>query len=175
MPNKYLWFVSISLFNFLYCSQPEVTLVPFSLPTCVRPAIFQTRPIELPLLGVVNTTEFGLHVYALAIFSSFVAPFGGFLASGIKRGLHMKDFSDLLPGHGGASDRFDCHIVMMAFTNVYIRQVVYGGLASLSTVLYHVGRMRKEDQLVLLQKAQAMFGVGGLDGGINQTVPVAGE
>ncbi|EOD40933.1 phosphatidate cytidylyltransferase [Emiliania huxleyi CCMP1516] len=38
-------------------------------------------------------------------FASLVAPFGGFFASGIKRAYKIKDFSAIIPGHGGVFDR----------------------------------------------------------------------
>lgn len=42
------------------------------------------------------------------LFASLIAPFGGFFASGLKRALQIKDFSNLIPGHGGVTDRLDC-------------------------------------------------------------------
>ncbi len=47
---------------------------------------------------------------ALAVFASLAAPFGGFFASGFKRGFKIKDFGDSIPGHGGVTDRFDCQV-----------------------------------------------------------------
>ena len=44
------------------------------------------------------------------MFASFIAPFGGFFASGFKRGFKIKDFGDSIPGHGGVTDRFDCQV-----------------------------------------------------------------
>ena len=32
---------------------------------------------------------------------------------------YMQDFADLIPGHGGIMDRFDCQILMATFANVY--------------------------------------------------------
>ncbi|KAL3907544.1 MAG: hypothetical protein SGARI_003489, partial [Bacillariaceae sp.] len=49
---------------------------------------------------------------ALAVFCSLVAPFGGFLASIIKRAYGQKDFGALLPGHGGLVDRLDCQMLL---------------------------------------------------------------
>lgn len=46
----------------------------------------------------------------LAVFASLLAPFGGFFASGFKRGFKIKDFGDSIPGHGGVTDRFDCQV-----------------------------------------------------------------
>jgi phosphatidate cytidylyltransferase len=42
------------------------------------------------------------------LFSSLIGPFGGFLASGMKRAYDLKDFAATLPEHGGFIDRFDC-------------------------------------------------------------------
>ena len=41
----------------------------------------------------------------LALFASTVAPFGGFAASATKRAFNIKDFDNLMPGHGGFMDR----------------------------------------------------------------------
>ena len=46
----------------------------------------------------------------LAAFASIIAPFGGFFASGFKRGFKIKDFGDSIPGHGGMTDRMDCQV-----------------------------------------------------------------
>lgn len=65
-----------------------------------------------------------LHCLILGAFASLVAPFGGFLASGFKRALGIKDFSNLIPGHGGIIDRFDCCFVMAVFAVNYIASFV---------------------------------------------------
>lgn len=44
----------------------------------------------------------------LSLFASLIAPFGGFFASGFKRAIKIKDFADVIPGHGGITDRMDC-------------------------------------------------------------------
>ncbi len=59
------------------------------------------------------------HVLWMSIFASFVAPFGGFFASGFKRAFKIKDFGDSIPGHGGITDRMDCQIMMGMFVYVY--------------------------------------------------------
>ena len=52
-----------------------------------------------------------LHAVVMAIFASIIAPFGGFFASGFKRGFKIKDFGDSIPGHGGMTDRMDCQVI----------------------------------------------------------------
>lgn len=78
----------------------------------------------LRLIGVswpvVHLYPFQLHALVLATFSSLIAPFGGFFASGFKRAFKIKDFGDTIPGHGGLMDRFDCQLLMASFTYVYI-------------------------------------------------------
>lgn len=59
-----------------------------------------------------NVYPVQIHTLSLAMFASFVAPFGGFLASAIKRAYGVKDFDSIIPGHGGAMDRFDCQLLM---------------------------------------------------------------
>jgi CDP-diglyceride synthetase len=54
-----------------------------------------------------------IHAIILALFSSIIAPFGGFFASGFKRAFRIKDFGDSIPGHGGLTDRFDCQLLMV--------------------------------------------------------------
>jgi phosphatidate cytidylyltransferase len=59
-----------------------------------------------------NVYPVQIHTLSLAMFASFVAPFGGFLASAIKRAYGIKDFDSIIPGHGGVMDRFDCQLLM---------------------------------------------------------------
>jgi len=54
-----------------------------------------------------------------------VSPFAGFLASGVKRAIKIKDFGNFIPGHGGFLDRFDCILMMGFFSGVLLRNVLY--------------------------------------------------
>lgn len=58
---------------------------------------------------------------AVAAFVSFVAPFGGFLASVVKRAHGKKDFGTWIPGHGGVVDRLDCQVVTAPFVYFYLK------------------------------------------------------
>nr|WJJ63344.1 gustatory receptor 4 [Pachyrhinus yasumatsui] len=86
---------------------------------CTRSYLFQPIPYSMGLFSI-TMYPFLLHVQMLALFASFIAPFGGFFASGFKRAVKMKDFGDTFPGHGGVMDRFDCQYLMATFVNVYI-------------------------------------------------------
>jgi len=85
---------------------------------------------------------FILHSLSMSIFSSVIGPFGGFFASGFKRAFKIKvieyyvnnyhilfmalqDFGDVIPGHGGIMDRFDCQYLMATFVNVYISSFIH--------------------------------------------------
>ena len=68
--------------------------MPFKIPRCELPHVFQARSMYIPLLsdfiGNVHTSEFIIHVYAFSLFAGLIAPFGGFFASALKRGLKIK-------------------------------------------------------------------------------------
>lgn len=36
----------------------------------------------------------------------------------------MQDFGDVIPGHGGMMDRFDCQYLMATFVTVYINTFI---------------------------------------------------
>ncbi|KAI9481378.1 MAG: phosphatidate cytidylyltransferase [Benjaminiella poitrasii] len=65
------------------------------------------------------------HAIAIAVYSSIAAPFGGFFASALKRASGIKDFGNLIPGHGGITDRLDCQLFMALFAYVYYNFVAH--------------------------------------------------
>ena len=87
----------------------------------------RTNTNVLLQFGLPQTIEmypFVWHSLALSLFSSIIGPFGGFFASGFKRAFKIKDFGDIIPGHGGIMDRFDCQYLMATFVNVYISSFI---------------------------------------------------
>ncbi|XP_047097615.1 phosphatidate cytidylyltransferase, photoreceptor-specific isoform X2 [Schistocerca piceifrons] len=125
---------------------------------CEPSPLFRPQEYTLPeslagvlqLFGMKNTITlypFLLHSLSMSIFSSVIGPFGGFFASGFKRAFKIKDFGDIIPGHGGIMDRFDCQFLMATFVNVYISSFIH--TASPQKLLQQVYNLKPEQQLQL--------------------------
>ena len=111
------WFTSFQLFT---CPAKKLTFVPHPNLACDTEAFFTTfDTLTIDGLTFTNVVPAQLHAVVFALFASVVAPFGGFLASAIKRAYHVKDFDSIIPGHGGITDRVDCEFIMSLFVYVY--------------------------------------------------------
>ena len=73
------------------------------------------------VVWIFNYLPIQLHAVVFSLAAAFIAPFGGFFASGLKRAFNVKDFGHIIPGHGGLLDRIDCLLVMIAFTYIYLQ------------------------------------------------------
>ena len=68
-------------------------------------------------LTIINQDANIFAVAVVTLFLSLLGQFGDLFFSAIKRKYEVKDFSNLMPGHGGVLDRLDSIIfVMLAFT-----------------------------------------------------------
>ena len=65
------------------------------------------------LYGLIGTHAFMSNLVWVGISVSLLSQYGDLTASFIKRRLNIKDFSHLLPGHGGILDRFDGWIYVL--------------------------------------------------------------
>jgi len=100
------------------------------------PSISPKKSIEGLVFGTVSGTIAGslfyiflmggLNIYLVVgftLFLSLVGQFGDLIFSSIKRHYDIKDFSNIMPGHGGILDRLDSIIfVMLAY--IYIIELL---------------------------------------------------
>ncbi len=69
--------------------------------------------------------EHVLHCIVLGVIASFIAQMGDLTASSFKRKMGIKDYGNLIPGHGGIMDRFDSVIFTAPFI-YYFGKVIIG-------------------------------------------------
>lgn len=142
--------------NSFLCIQNEFNIIPFSMPNCEMPYVFRVRELYVfgfsNFFGKIETSEFAVHMVFFVLFASLIAPFGGFFASALKRSMKIKDFANLIPGHGGVLDRIDCLLIMFFFLCIYLRQIIKGNMTTLSGVLHYIERINEHDQLYLYNK-----------------------
>lgn len=107
-------------------------------------------------LNVKNVYPVQIHALGLSLFASFVAPFGGFLASAIKRAYRLKDFASYIPGHGGMMDRMDCQLLMALCTWVHYNTFVKMATVSVPKMIYMYKLMKESDQQEFLKQIGAL-------------------
>uniref|UniRef100_H2Z714 Phosphatidate cytidylyltransferase n=1 Tax=Ciona savignyi TaxID=51511 RepID=H2Z714_CIOSA len=155
------WLISGFLCRFPWMTCPSEISSSFSVNLDCDPLpIFQLTEYQVPLfirvlLKLVGRSSvmiypFQLHALPLSIFSSSIAPFGGFFASGFKRAFKIKDFGDTIPGHGGLMDRFDCQYLMATFVNVYLHTFIK--LPTPKKLLPLITAMRAPEQVALFHE-----------------------
>merc|ERR1712137_62485 len=106
----------------------------------------------LHMKETITLYPFLLHAFFMSIFASVIGPFGGFFASGFKRAFKIKDFGDIIPGHGGIMDRFDCQFLMATFVNVYIHSFI--NIVTPGKLLQQVFMLKPEEQLELFHSLE---------------------
>lgn len=148
------WKLSRFMANFTWmtCPTNQFGVVPLQI-HCELDPMFQEVTINMDmlpkqLLTIETMTLYPVQIHALALsmFASFVAPFGGFLASAIKRAYGIKDFDSLIPGHGGIMDRMDCQFLMAACTWVHYNTFVKMAGISVPKMLYMYHLMNHGEQ-----------------------------
>ncbi|CAN1340050.1 Phosphatidate cytidylyltransferase 2 [Linum perenne] len=98
------------------------------------------------------------HALWLGLFTSIIAPFGGFFASGFKRAFNVKDFGDSIPGHGGFTDRMDCQMVMAVFAYIYHQSFVVPNDSSMNPIIdQQIMSLTVEEQQELYMKLGKML------------------
>lgn len=131
-------------FEFLICPVSELTVVPFSYPSCDISSWSVRSPVVWDRFYV---KEIHQHTFYIALFTSLLAPMGGFFASGFKRAINIKDFANTIPGHGGYTDRMDCQILVGIFTYIWLSIFVFKSTQKLSLVIKLLEAVSDEGKL----------------------------
>lgn len=131
--------ISLSLFEFESCDISKFTETQFNI-----------MGYDLPAIQV--------DTISIALFVSILAPLGGFFASGYKRAIKIKDFSDTIPGHGGFTDRMDCQVLSGIFTSVWLTNFVFADLTKLKIVMNIIDKLSSSDKMQILQHLQNSIG-----------------
>merc|ERR1719277_1409246 len=124
------------------------------MPTYTRTVVdglSRFAPALVAKISNVQVCSAQLHALCLGLFASFAAPFGGFLSSAIKRAYGIKDFNNLIPGHGGMMDRFDCQFVMFLCTFVHHRTFCHSPV-TVASLLGSAGTLPLAEQQELLRR-----------------------
>ncbi|CAE7814434.1 cdsA [Symbiodinium sp. CCMP2592] len=139
----------------MYRPQSIDSIIVDALPSGMR-ASWRVLAGSIPVLNAVGQLEIcraQIHALSLGFFASFAAPFGGFLSSAIKRAYGIKDFNNLIPGHGGMMDRFDCQFVMFLCTYVHIRTFCQTPV-TVEMLLATAARLSLSEKQVLIDRLQ---------------------
>lgn len=112
-------------------------------------------------LLVDNVIPIQIHFLALSLFASLVAPFGGFLASAIKRAYGVKDFASFIPGHGGIMDRLDCQLLMALCTWVHYNAFVKIHTVSVPNMLYMYKLLSESEKIEFFDEIKQLMKVTG--------------
>ncbi len=75
--------------------------------------------VNLPILPNLSLEKW-YWVILISLFMPLIANLGDFTFSAIKRSFNIKDFSHVLPGHGGILDRFDSLLLVSGFVSVML-------------------------------------------------------
>ena len=76
------------------------------------------------MIGYIASVQVNYPLLILyAVLSSVIGQFGDLSMSAVKRCLGVKDFGNLLPGHGGVLDRFDSLLLIAPFTLLFCRYI----------------------------------------------------
>jgi len=159
-PVVYIAYLSPSLSQWMLCPLDDL---PASSLTCELNSVFVLQNYSLPWVlggGMIALYPIQLHGMVLGVFASLIAPFGGFFASALKRAYQLKDYGTVIPGHGGAMDRFDCQYLIPLFTYVYYRTFLRPSTMGLPALYVRLASLTREEQHEVLGVLQKLITEG---------------
>ena len=137
--------------DYFICPIKDIYMNIFNFRQCTHNPVFDYNyytimGLEIPIAPI------QFHSIILVCFASLVAPFGGFFASGVKRAFKIKDFADVIPGHGGITDRLDCQFAMGVFSNLYLRSFIRVKRTNISHLFRIATGQLELNEIVILNK-----------------------
>jgi len=154
----------LAQFNYFICPAVDLHTSILSKVTCEPDPVFIPKAYNLPTfivdifsivgikLSTVTILPIILHSIVLSIFASLIGPFGGFFASGLKRAFKIKDFGDTIPGHGGVTDRFDCQLLMGAFSYLYYITFIQAPETTVTYIMNQIINLDQEQRKILFEQ-----------------------
>ena len=76
------------------------------------------------VFGIIFAPELTWHCFLLGALCGVFSQFGDLTASIFKRKMGIKDYGNLIPGHGGILDRFDSVLFTAPLVFYYIQLVI---------------------------------------------------
>ncbi|ORX81872.1 phosphatidate cytidylyltransferase [Anaeromyces robustus] len=163
-----IWGIFFSLllaqFDYFICPATDLHTNVFSDFHCEPQPVFVPTAYKIPtlladilsLVGIkfssITVLPIIFHSIVLSIFASLIGPFGGFFASGLKRAFKIKDFGDTIPGHGGVTDRFDCQLLMGAFSHLYYITFVKSPETTVTFLMDQIINMDADQRIILFNQ-----------------------
>ncbi len=93
---------------------PKKSVVGFVFALCMTPFVYKIMATYFPTLHLINFSILALFILTI------VAILGDLIYSLGKREMNIKDYSDLMPGHGGVLDRLDSLFALIAVSFIFI-------------------------------------------------------
>lgn len=76
------------------------------------------------IFGLIVKTKIFPHILLMAVVGSVLSQLGDLTASAFKRKMGIKDYGNLIPGHGGIMDRFDSVLFAAPAIYYYIQMAI---------------------------------------------------